>query len=64
MSWFFSRTPEDQTGYPASSTLEGTPHVVNDFVISTLTANVAYFCTDGSTLQVNHLVNRGYYMAA
>ena len=55
MSCFFlSRTPENKTAYPASSTLEGTPHVVNDFVISTSTANVAYFRTDGSTLQVKH----------
>lgn len=45
------QTPENKTAYPASSTLEGTPHVVNDFVISTSTANVAYFRTDGSTLQ-------------
>lgn len=46
-----TQTPKDQTYYPASSTLEGIPFVVNDFVISTLTANVAYFCTDGSKLQ-------------
>lgn len=46
-----AQTPKDQTYYPASSTLEGIPFVVNDFVISTLTANVAYFCTDGSKLQ-------------
>ena len=47
-----SRTPQNKTNYPASSTLDGTPFMVNDFVISTSTANIAHFATDGSTLQV------------
>lgn len=50
-----SRTPKDKTDYPASSTLDGNPFIVNDFVISTSTANVAHFSTNGSSLQVYYL---------
>ncbi|KAJ7388311.1 Cilia- and flagella-associated protein 251, partial [Desmophyllum pertusum] len=41
----------DKTDFPASSTLDANPFMVNDFVISTSTANIAHFATDGSELQ-------------
>lgn len=49
---FFFRTPQEKTNFPASSTLDGSPFLVNDFVISTSTANIAHFVTNGSELQV------------
>lgn len=49
---FFFRTPQEKSNFPASSTLDGSPLLVNDFVISTSTANVAHFVTSGSELQV------------
>lgn len=45
------QTPPVQPNYPSSSTLDAEPFVVNDFLISTSTANIAHFATDGSELQ-------------
>ncbi|PFX32907.1 WD repeat-containing protein 66 [Stylophora pistillata] len=45
------QTPQVQANYPPSSTLDAVPFVVNDFLISTSTTNIAHFATDGSKLQ-------------
>lgn len=46
-----AETTPEKRNFPASSTLDANPFIVNDFVISTLTANIAHFATDGSELK-------------
>ncbi|XP_020632367.1 WD repeat-containing protein 66-like [Orbicella faveolata] len=49
----YSRTTPEKRNFPASSTLDANPFIVNDFVISTSTANIAHFATDGSELKTS-----------
>jgi len=52
--FYYFRTSPEKRNFPASSTLDANPFIVNDFVISTSTANIAHFATDGSELKVRY----------
>ena len=49
---FSCRVSSTTPNFPASSTLDAKPFVINDFVIGSVTANIAHFTPDGSELQV------------